>query len=235
MDLEKAERLKRQAELRTLFDTIMVHGHKTLDAQHCTLWLVEDGPTGKCVSTRARVGTDSNEEDMRRAFKLWDIDGDGRLQTPELQRGLQKIGRNKTEESLVALISKYSHEVPGELHYEEFKKLMAETILNEEVILPLNPTGVKGQVYATKKLMNIDQTAISGARRGLTDAYTGRRTQSMLMCPIIGASGDVVGMVEMVNKQSVVDSHSLAFTRQDEKIVEMLATHAAIFIDQCCS
>ena len=41
MDLDKAERLKRQRELRTLYTTLMEEGHHTIGAQHCSLFLLD--------------------------------------------------------------------------------------------------------------------------------------------------------------------------------------------------
>ena len=41
MDLDKSDRLKKQRELRTLFDTLMEEGHSLIGAEHCTLLLVD--------------------------------------------------------------------------------------------------------------------------------------------------------------------------------------------------
>ena len=45
MDLDKAERLKRQRELRTLYTTLMEEGHHTIGAQHCSLFLLDQVTT----------------------------------------------------------------------------------------------------------------------------------------------------------------------------------------------
>jgi len=41
MDLDKADRMKREQELNTIFETIMEHGHKSLNSEKCSLFLVD--------------------------------------------------------------------------------------------------------------------------------------------------------------------------------------------------
>lgn len=232
MDLEKAERLKKQAELSTLFDTIMQHGHRIMNVEHCTLWLVEGGPdeASKCVSTRARAGVGTSEDALRRAYMKWDTDHNGKLQAAEVIHGLEKIGRKMSVSEANALIASQSPKVHNELDYDEFAALMTGRWLAKDVVLPLvSPTGLKARVYRDRKLVNIHNMEESAQRRDF-DAYTGHRTVSVLMSPIFDEEGDVTGMVEMVNKKSA-DGTVVAFNEYDEKMIEMLSVHAGIFID----
>jgi len=234
MDLEKAERLKKQAELQTLFDTIMEHGHNIMDVDHCTLWLVENGTdasTGKQVSTRARAGAGMSEEALQSSYKLWDVDGKG-INIQEVRQGLAKMGRTRSDSEVQALIASQTTKRPGVLDYDEFKALMTEIIMKEDVILPLRPNGLKGQVYSTKKLVNIDQVNKVGHTKSLRtnlDGYAGQRTHSILVSPIMDSDGEVIGMVEMVNKRSA-EGTAIAFNETDEKMLGMLSCHAGIFI-----
>lgn len=231
MDLEKAERMKKQAELATLFETIMEHGHRIMKVQHCTLWLVEDGSDGKKrVSTRGRGGGGSNADALRQAFVLWDTDGNGKLEASEVQVGLSKIGRTRTIAQVRAMIGAQSPKVSGELDFDEFKALLTNTVLKEVEVLPLQPTGLKGQVYSSKQILNLDFTKGLFTQRTQFDAYTGYSTRSILISPIMDSEGKVVGMVEMVNKLSA-DGSVISFDIYDERMIEMLSVHAGIFIE----
>ena len=71
MDLDKADRLKRQAELDTLFETLMEDGHKIIGAERCNLWLVTQ-PDGKRLVSKVHRGKLPSEKDLRRAFDTVD-------------------------------------------------------------------------------------------------------------------------------------------------------------------
>merc|ERR1712060_28405 len=103
MDLEKVKRQEKQEALKPLFDTLMDHGHRLLNVQHCTFWLVEDDASGTKVHTRAHSGVGTNEAALRIAFNNWDADIDGSLQVEELKRGLDEIDRKKTSAEVSAL------------------------------------------------------------------------------------------------------------------------------------
>lgn len=235
MDLEKADRLKKQAELNTLFGSIMDHGHQLMNAQHCTLWLLleADNKGDIWVHTRAKSGCGSTERALQDAFHTWDLDNDGRLQLEELKRGLEKMDRMKTEAQIAALIAAQNPKVSGQLDSDEFKRMMQDTILVEDVVLPLAPNGIKGKVLETKETLNIPDVRNSKLRSQTFDQrnkYAGFQTISMLVAPIIDSAGVVIGMVEMVNKMAP-DGKTTAFDKNDEKLVEMLAVHAALFIE----
>jgi hypothetical protein len=52
MDLDKRERMKKEAELGTLLDTMITEGHIIVNAEHCCLWLLDDDQ--KHLWTKAR-------------------------------------------------------------------------------------------------------------------------------------------------------------------------------------
>merc|ERR1719272_2484019 len=56
MDLEKAERLKKKVELRTLYATLMEEGHKSIGAEHCALFLLDEPYDPKVEPKRAGEG-----------------------------------------------------------------------------------------------------------------------------------------------------------------------------------
>ena len=97
MDLDKSDRLKKQRELRTLFDTLMEEGHQLIGAEHCTLLLVDaDGPNrprgahpaappdgslrlaatyraGEHLFSLGMRGKSPSEAELRRAFDAYDV------------------------------------------------------------------------------------------------------------------------------------------------------------------
>ena len=84
MDLEKGERLKKQREMRTLFATLMEEGHKTLGAEHCALYLVDQSGTTATTTaptsialiergsppTRASDATTAEDDDLPRLYAM---------------------------------------------------------------------------------------------------------------------------------------------------------------------
>jgi hypothetical protein len=76
MDLERAERLKKQAELGTLFETLLDEGGKLIEAERCTLFLVDELPDGKkFLWSKTKTGVEPSREDLMRSFKLYDRAG----------------------------------------------------------------------------------------------------------------------------------------------------------------
>ena len=54
MDLDRADRMRKQKELKTLFDTVMEDGQQPVGAQHCTPWIVDED--GEHIWSRAHKG-----------------------------------------------------------------------------------------------------------------------------------------------------------------------------------
>ncbi|MEQ1878214.1 MAG: GAF domain-containing protein, partial [Bdellovibrionia bacterium] len=72
------------------------------------------------------------------------------------------------------------------------------------------------------------------------DLKIGYRTTSVLSVPIKSVKGNVIGVVQLVNKISpkrrrgdpkIMDESVVPFTRQDEQLIEALATHAGVAIE----
>jgi Nif-specific regulatory protein len=94
----------------------------------------------------------------------------------------------------------------------------------EEIRLKLGQ-GVAGYVASTGKVVNVP-TASSEARffSGV-DEQTGYKTTSMLAVPIRDRGGQIIGVVQLLNKKSG------AFSREDEPALEALADQAALAIE----
>ena len=118
------------------------------------------------------------------------------------------------------------------LFFEEFVDLMQNVILPSEVRVPIRATGMKGSALAARAPVNVPDVYQDGRFYKPWDEYTGYRTQSLLMCPVVSAAtGRTLGLVEMINKKKRDGSGFKAFNENDERLVRMLCEHAAIFID----
>ncbi len=63
------------------------------------------------------------------------------------------------------------------------------------------------------------------------DAATGYRTKSMLVVPMKNYDGDIIGVVQLINKQNK-DEKSVAFTKDDEDLILSMSSQAAMSITQ---
>lgn len=233
VDLDKADRERRMKKLDTLFKTVMIHGNELIRAEHCTFWLVDQDSNTVC--TKMHGGMLPCDERLMTAFTQWDHDNDGKLDVEEVQTGLKQIGRIKSEEECKSLMKKVSDKDASSLEFAGFKKLMLDHIFKETVVLPIVSKGIKGYVFQTKRQLNIMDVRRDRRfykRMSGWDLYTGYETQSMLVCPVVGQNGDVLGLIEMVNKFGRRNRKYVEFDNDDEKMVEMLAHHCAIFIEE---
>lgn len=98
MDLEKKDRLKRQAEMNTLFGTLLEEGHCVLNAERCTLFLLSED--GKYLCSKVYRGQLPPDHRMQRAFELVDTKGDGHISKDELLHALTLLGRRPEPEEV---------------------------------------------------------------------------------------------------------------------------------------
>lgn len=61
------------------------------------------------------------------------------------------------------------------------------------------------------------------------DKNTGYRTQSMLVVPMVNHEGDVIGVLQLLNKKDS-KNQTIAFSKEDEKLILSMASQAAISI-----
>jgi len=235
MDLDAADREKRMKKLDTLFKTVMSHGIKLIGAQHCTFWLVDKET--ETVITKMHGGQLPNDNRLKTAFENWDHDHNGTLDAMEIQTGLQNIGRDKTIEQCKQLMAKVNADKSDKntpLDFEGFKVLLKDHVLKETVILPLMSKGIKGHVYRTGRelnIMDVRRDRRFASRMAGWDKYTGYETQSMMVIPVKNDEGEVLGLIEMVNKVGR-RGFMMEFDEDDENLVTMLASHCAIFIEE---
>jgi len=93
------------------------------------------------------------------------------------------------------------------------KSIVGECFLKGEI---LNiPDVNKHEKWAKKKAKN-----------------TGFRCQSILCAPVKNKEGEVVAVVEFLNKKSKKGEPERSFDENDEKLAKMLAHHTALFMEK---
>ena len=60
----------------------------------------------------------SEEEEMRQAFKVFDIDGNGVIDAQELRLTMRNLGENLTDEDVKAMIRAADKNGDGKIDYE---------------------------------------------------------------------------------------------------------------------
>ncbi|MBU2490105.1 MAG: HD domain-containing protein [Proteobacteria bacterium] len=98
--------------------------------------------------------------------------------------------------------------------------------------IPVDKTSVAGYVAATGRLLNIPDvheippTAPYGFHKEFDDA-TGFRTRSMLTLPMVQASGEVMGVLQVINAMDEA-GRVVPFTAEGERMLSHFASIAAV-------
>jgi HD-GYP domain-containing protein (c-di-GMP phosphodiesterase class II) len=116
----------------------------------------------------------------------------------------------------------------------------------EEFAMPLAETSIAGYAALSGQAVNVadayDLPAGSPFRYGRSfDQRSGYRTKSILSVPMRDHKGEVIGVVQLINKKrdaqaklqpvSVVDEQVVPFTSTDEELVTSLASQAAVALE----
>ena len=93
----------------------------------------------------------------------------------------------------------------------------------------LNHTGIAGHVFQSGK-GHVVKDAYKDARfnQGV-DQQTGYRTRSIACAPIRTVRGEIIGVVEVLNRKGKKDAH---FTRSNLQLLEAMATQAAVSLQR---
>ena len=90
----------------------------------------------------------------------------------------------------------------------------------------LNDSGIAGWVFSSGKGTLIDDAHADARFNKTIDEQTGFRTRSILCAPIKTVKGDVIGVVQALNKKDN-EKHTL-FTQDDLEFLQDIATQAAV-------
>lgn len=83
-----------------------------------------------------------------------------------------------------------------------------------------------GYVAKTKRSLNLEDAYESELFCSDTDKRTGYRTKSVLASPVLSASGDVMGVLELMNKKD-----GEVFSSRDAKLLEAFTMHVAVVLE----
>jgi HD-GYP domain-containing protein (c-di-GMP phosphodiesterase class II) len=117
---------------------------------------------------------------------------------------------------------------------------------SREFALPISPRSMSGYVALNKRLLNIADVydlppgALYGFDRSF-DAKIGYRTKSMLCMPLFSRKGEVIGVIQLINKKRIsdrkllsaedVDEEVITFDTRSEELLETLASQAGIALE----
>ena len=85
--------------------------------------------------------------------------------------------------------------------------------------------GIAGWVAQTREVVNIPDAYADQRFQPAFDLRSGYRTRSILSVPMLGAPGDLIGVLQVLNKQAG------PFTQADEELLVALASQAAVAIE----
>ncbi|XP_012862577.1 calmodulin-alpha-like [Echinops telfairi] len=101
-----------EAELQDMANEVDAEGQGTIDF-----------PGFLTVMARKMKDTDS-EEEIRRAFRIFDKDGRGLISVAELRHVMTNLGEKLTDEEINEMITEADIDGNGEVNYEEFVRRM---------------------------------------------------------------------------------------------------------------
>lgn len=106
----------------------------------------------------------------------------------------------------------------------ELRSIMADKIEGWDIQVNLN-LGIAGMVAVTGRDINIEDVYADSRFDRSVDERTGYRTRCILCVPLVNQSGEMLGVVEAINKNDG------AFTDYDMTQLKSLASYVAMFIE----
>ncbi len=91
----------------------------------------------------------------------------------------------------------------------------------DQIRVPIG-TGISGTVAATGEIINIQDAYADDRFAPEFDKKTGYKTKSILCAPIPNAAGQIVGVIQAINR------HDHEFTEIDEEVAKILASQAGV-------
>eukprot|EP00946_MAST-07B_sp_MAST-7B-sp1_P000858 g858.t1 len=98
--------------------------------------------------------------------------------------------------------------------------------------IPLD-SGIVGQCVMHNKSIRIDDAYDCKFFNQDVDRRTGYKTTSVLAMPVRGSTGEVVGALQVINKQETEGLGTLTFDENDEQMLSSLCDHIAVAVMHC--
>lgn len=81
------------------------------------------------VPVSDRYASRDPEEEIRKAFQLFDDDHTGRITLKNMKRVARELGENLSEEELQAMIDEFDRDQDGEISNDEFMYIMKQSTM----------------------------------------------------------------------------------------------------------
>ena len=136
-------------------------------------------------------------------------------------------------ETLVALVTEATGADRGTLFVndpatQELYSRVTVGGLKREIRI-LNNTGIAGKVFQGGKGVVVKDVYKDPSFNKTVDEQTGYRTKSIACAPIRTVRGEIIGVVEVLNRKGTQEAH---FTSKDLKLLEAMATQASVSLQR---
>jgi Nif-specific regulatory protein len=112
------------------------------------------------------------------------------------------------------------------LHDENTDQLWSHLAMGTSEIIRFDAKlGIAGETFKTGKIINVEDAYSYPKFNPEIDKRTGYRTKSILCVPLKDIKGKTIGVLQTLNKNDG------SFTKQDEEILEIFASNAAVAIE----
>ena len=232
MDLRKAERQKRQAQLARLLHGLMGSLQGVLRAEECTLWLYDE-EAGALLGR----GTSLERGAAEALFALLDADGEGRVGLAELVLGLkERVGMHALS---VAALREAGEalgvEVGEQVDRETFAALLQRAVGAAEARVVLQQGSLRERAVKGGEAVVINEAQEDARYSAEADKGVVRETRSLMLHPILDPEGcegggqRVLGLVELRNRIQNETQEPIPFSEEDARVVLLLSRHIGYF------
>jgi len=121
--------------------------------------------------------TEEEVADLKEAFAMFDINGDGTIELNELQQVMRKLGQNPTEAELIEMINTVDDNGDHEIDFEEFLILMKSRIGERDPEKELKDAFA---VFDTDKNGSIDRKELKRLMKKLGQALSEAELDAMM-------------------------------------------------------
>ncbi|XP_063711098.1 uncharacterized protein LOC134839469 isoform X2 [Symsagittifera roscoffensis] len=121
--------------------------------------------------------TDEQIEEFRKAFKIFDKDGDGNVSTDELGKVMRELGQNPSEDELQEMIEEIDKDGNGEIDFDEFLEMMAKQMNGPSLDQEIEEAW---KLFNTQQLPTITKQHIRRVMERLTDYMTNEDLEVIL-------------------------------------------------------
>jgi len=109
-------------------------------------------------------------------------------------------------------------------------ELWSQVATGTKGIIKVNAdAGIVGACFESGNIVNVADVYLDDRFNQGVDKKTGFRTKTILAIPVKGDKGEIIGVIEMINKK-VKNESDAGFTGDDEKVAKMMAAHVTSFI-----